>query len=182
MRNEQQIAQLLLNHQIVLIDTETIIGMSCIYTSTQAILALQALKQRSENFFFSVLCSSIDQAMSIGIFDDFTLSLGIQYWPFATLIVPKNFSYLHHNSAHTSNNIGIRVTTNPQLQNLIELIDQPLISTSVNIHTQPAAHTLEQALELFPLPYYQPTFDTLKLNKPSVLINTISTPMMFIRR
>lgn len=128
----EQAVEMLLNEQIIILDTETIPGLSALPSQS---VKINMLKQRDLDQPCSILISNTKQ-LKLTNFEKQLLSVSCGY----TTII-------------TSQKIAVRLTIN---ENLIAILEQtgPLISTSCNIHTQPFFEDIIQAAQFFQLPFF----------------------------
>lgn len=172
------------NNHISIINTETIPGLSGLYTDPIALKSILDLKQRAIDFPISILVSSLDMAQQVGLFDTSELSLATKLWPWATIVVNKNPTYKHPKTPYKT--IGIRMTSIPSLQKIIEEAKQPIFSTSVNVHGQPFATNMSQAestfnQSTFNLPAFSPSDLTYSTKKPSCIVDITQSPLVISR-
>ncbi|RYU90231.1 threonylcarbamoyl-AMP synthase [Mucilaginibacter terrigena] len=123
---------------IILYPTDTIWGIGCDATNTDAIKKIYQLKQRSESKSMIILVDIDNKLPSyISEVPDIAYDL-IEYAENPlTLIMPgaKNISPA---LIAEDGSVGIRVTSHPFCQQLIQRLRKPLVSTSANISGQPS--------------------------------------------
>lgn len=121
----KEIIESLLDDNVVILPTDTVYGLSCIYDSSIAIDKLYKIKKRPETFLFTRHYSTIDMILhdSSLILNDNTIKMMHHFFPGPLTLI-------------TENNIGIRVPDNKILSHIINMINKPLYMTSVNIHGQ----------------------------------------------
>jgi L-threonylcarbamoyladenylate synthase len=123
---------------IILYPTDTIWGIGCDATNTDAVKKIYELKQREESKSMIILVD-IDNKLQTYINEvpDIAYEL-IEYAENPlTLIMPgaKNISPA---LIAEDGSVGIRVTSHPFCQQLIQRLRKPLVSTSANISGQPS--------------------------------------------
>lgn len=127
------------NDGTVLMPTDTVWGLGAVMTSSIAIQKIEAIKQRSmdKNFLllvadFEMLTNYVNEINPIVV--DF-----LNTTQRATTVIypnPKNIpTYL----LAKDGSIGIRIVKEKWLSDFIQLINEPIISTSANISGQPTA-------------------------------------------
>lgn len=129
---------------IILYPTDTIWGLGCDATNTEAVKKIYALKQRDEAKSVIVLLDT-DNKLAGYVQDvpDIAYEL-IEYAEHPlTLVMPgaKNLSPAVINADGT---VGIRVAKHPFCQQLIQRLRKPLVSTSANISGQPSPPNFSQ--------------------------------------
>jgi len=123
---------------IILYPTDTIWGIGCDATNTDAVKKIYELKQRHESKSMIILLD-IDNKLQTYISEvpDIAYEL-IEYAENPlTLIMPgaKNISTA---LIAEDGSVGIRVTSHPFCQQLIQRLRKPLVSTSANISGKPS--------------------------------------------
>ncbi|MBI4129530.1 threonylcarbamoyl-AMP synthase [Candidatus Peregrinibacteria bacterium] len=146
---------------IVAHPTETCYGLACDLTNPSAVARLFALKQRPGNQPVSALFSSIADAQCYTIWNTTAEGLAQKFLPGPLTIILS----LRNNTPHaiflippneqraTSNeqrHIGIRISSHPVAQELVERLGKPLSTTSANIHGQPASYSPQEIVAQFP--------------------------------
>lgn len=118
----KEIIDALLNDQIVILPTDTVYGLSCIYDST-AVERLYTIKKRHKSCLFTRHYANIDMILHDTelILNDNTVKIMYHFFPGPLTLI-------------TENNIGIRVPDHKILSHIINIINKPLYMTSANIH------------------------------------------------
>lgn len=123
---------------IILYPTDTIWGIGCDATNTDAVQKIYELKQRDEKKSMIILLDTENKLESY-ISDVNPLAYGlIEYAERPlTLVMPgaKNISPL---LISDDGSIGIRIAKHPFCQQLIQRMRKPLVSTSANISGKPS--------------------------------------------
>jgi L-threonylcarbamoyladenylate synthase len=123
---------------IILYPTDTIWGIGCDATNTEAIKKLYKLKQRDETKSMIILLDSDNKLES---YISEVPSIAYDLIEFAenplTLIMPgaKNISPALISS---DGSVGVRIVRHPFCQQIIQRLRKPLVSTSANISGQPS--------------------------------------------
>jgi L-threonylcarbamoyladenylate synthase len=129
---------------IILYPTDTIWGIGCDATNTEAIKKIYQLKQRNETKSMIILLDTENKLESyISEVNPLAYDL-IEYAENPlTLIMPgaKNLSPAIISS---DGSIGIRVCRHPFCQQLIQRMRKPLVSTSANISGKPSPQYFSQ--------------------------------------
>jgi L-threonylcarbamoyladenylate synthase len=126
---------------IILYPTDTIWGIGCDATNTEAVKKIFALKQRDEAKSVIIL---LDTENKLESYVKEVPAIAYELIEYAenplTLILPdaKNLSPAVVNADGT---VGIRVAKHPFCQQLIQRFRKPIVSTSANISGQPSPQT-----------------------------------------
>lgn len=133
---------LLDNSALIAVPTETVYGLICKHNDKEAIEKIYKLKNRDENKPLSILVSNIEQAKKYAIFNDLAARLAQSFWPGPlTLVVPSK------NDEH--NWIGIRIPKNNFLNQIISMLEKPVVATSINFQGMESAVVYEDIPEFF---------------------------------
>lgn len=118
---------------IILYPTETVWGLGCDATNTDAVAKIYALKQREDQKAMIILVDKTDNAAK---YVQDMPEIAWQLWDVSenplTLILPEGRG-VAKNALPEDNTIAIRVTSHKFCQGLIRRLGRPLISTSANI-------------------------------------------------
>jgi L-threonylcarbamoyladenylate synthase len=129
---------------IILYPTDTIWGIGCDATNTEAIQKIYALKQRAQEKSMIIL---LDTENKLESYIREVPALAYDLIEFTenplTLVMPgaKNLSPA---LIAEDGSIGVRVSKHPFCQQLIQRMRKPLVSTSANISGQPSPQNFMQ--------------------------------------
>ncbi len=145
-----QAITILKNNGIFVFPTDTVYGIGCLYSSKSAIEKIYQLKGRDFNKPLGVYFSDIEMASQyISGNDGLFKKLAEKYLPGElTIIAPKN-ELIENYVVSNFDTIGIRIPRNTFLLNLINQLGQPIVGTSANLSTLPAAKTASEAYSIF---------------------------------
>ena len=171
---------------IILYPTDTIWGIGCDATNTDAIKKIFALKQRPEAKSMIVL---IDTENKLESYVSEVPNIAFDLIEFTenplTLVMPgaKNISPA---LIAEDGSVGIRVSKHPFCQQLIQRLRKPLVSTSANISGQPSPQNFMQiSPEIIEGVDYVVDLDQhdLSVKKPSTIMRLDPSGLFeFIRR
>lgn len=124
----------------ILYPTDTIWGLGCDATNPEAVQKLYKIKQRAAHKSMLVLMDGLSMLSKfIEHIPDPALEI-INSAAKPTTIIFQEARNFAPNLLAEDGSIGIRITTDPFCQQLIELTGTPIVSTSANISgTQPAS-------------------------------------------
>lgn len=129
---------------IILYPTDTIWGIGCDATNTEAIQKIYALKQRAQEKSMIIL---LDTENKLESYIREVPAIAFDLIEFAenplTLVMPgaKNISPA---IISEDGSVGVRVSKHPFCQQLIQRMRKPLVSTSANISGQPSPQNFMQ--------------------------------------
>lgn len=134
--------------------TETCYGLACDLSNPDAVKKLFAIKARPEHQPVSALFESVEQAKEYVQWSDRAEELATQYLPGPlTMILPMRkdaarqlYPFVHSeflilNSEFKT--IGVRISSSPVAQSLVEAFGSPLSTTSANLHGHPNPYSAE---------------------------------------
>ena len=129
---------------IILYPTDTIWGLGCDASNTDAIQKIYALKQRAQEKSMIIL---LDTENKLESYIREVPAIAYNLIEFAenplTLVMPgaKNISPA---LIAADGSVGVRVSSHPFCQQLIQRLRKPLVSTSANISGQPSPQNFSQ--------------------------------------
>src|SRR3954470_2598330 len=129
---------------IILCPTDTIWGIGCDATNTEAIKKIFALKQRDEAKSMIIL---LDTENKLESYVQEVPSIAYDLIEYAenplTLVMPgaKNIS---PSLISTDGSVGVRIAKHDFCQQLIQRLRRPLVSTSANISGKPSPQTFDE--------------------------------------
>jgi L-threonylcarbamoyladenylate synthase len=123
---------------IILYPTDTIWGIGCDATNTDAVKKIYELKQREESKSMIILVDIDNKLQSyINEVPDIAYEL-IEYAENPLTLVMPGAKNISPALIAEDGSVGIRVTSHPFCQQLIQRLRKPLVSTSANISGQPS--------------------------------------------
>lgn len=122
----------------ILYPTDTIWGIGCDATNTQAIEKIYSIKQRDINKSMLILCSSLDQVKEYtnNIQDIVPTLLNESQHP--TTIIYPNACNLPNTLTAADGSIGIRIPDMDFCKELLIRFGKPIVSTSANFSGMPS--------------------------------------------
>jgi len=132
-------AQAISSGGIILYPTDTVWGIGCLATDSEAIEKIYKLKRRSDSKAMIILVDSYDMACNyVHQMPDLASDLWSVTDKPLTLVLPGGIG-VSPLILPEEKTIAIRVTTNEFCRRLIRKIHAPLVSTSANISGEPSA-------------------------------------------
>lgn len=138
--------------------TETCYGFACDLQNPEAVERLFAIKQRSPDQPVSALFATIEQAQAFLEWNEEASQLASEHLPGPLTIILKQRPDAPHTlfvtpttdpseSAEAGNRspttIGLRISSHPTAQLLVEHFGSPIATTSANIHGEPNTFSIE---------------------------------------
>src|SRR6202012_2452309 len=129
---------------IILYPTDTIWGIGCDATNTEAVKKIYHLKQRDEAKSMIILLDTDNKLQSyVKEVPEIAYEL-IQYAENPLTLVMPGAKNISPALIAADGSVGIRVTNNQFCQNLIQRMRKPLVSTSANISGKPSPEYFSQ--------------------------------------
>ncbi len=148
-KNIDEAAELLKKGELVCFPTETVYGMGAISSSEEAFNKLVAAKRRPADKPFTLMCSSIGEAVRYCDVDVRSIAVMKHFLPGEiTVIVPVRKDLPKWITLGTPW-IGIRVPNSPEALDLIEKVGTPLLVPSANRSGEATATTFEETYSVF---------------------------------
>ena len=148
-KNVDEAAELLKKGELVCFPTETVYGLGAISSSEEAFNKLVAAKRRPADKPFTLMCSSIGEAVRYCEVDVRSIAVMKKFLPGEiTVIVPARKDLPQWITLGTPW-IGIRVPNSPEVLDLIEKVGSPLLVPSANHSGEPTATTFEETYPVF---------------------------------
>jgi len=139
--NIELAAQLIISGNIIIYSTDTLYGFGVDATNSEAIQKLNKIKGRSQAY--SIIVSSFNMLKKYANIDNFTeIELKkIFPGPFTAILekIDNNLSTLITNNLST---VGIRIPDFSPILKVVQKINKPIITTSVNYHTEGSINKL----------------------------------------
>ncbi len=173
------------NGGIILYPTDTVWGLGCDATNSEAIKKIFALKKRDETKSMITLVNG--DRMLYQVFNEIP-ETAFQIWDLSekptTLILdrPRNIA---PEIIAEDNSVGVRIVKEPFCYNLMERMKKPLVSTSANISGEPSPTSFT---EINPeiikgVDYVVNLHQDKKMDKPSIIIKlTLDSRVTIIRK
>jgi L-threonylcarbamoyladenylate synthase len=123
---------------IILYPTDTIWGIGCDATNTDAVKKIYELKKRHESKSMIILLDTDNKLQSyISEVPDLAYDL-MEYAEHPLTLIMPGARNISEALIAEDGSVGIRVTNHPFCQQLIQRLRKPLVSTSANISGQPS--------------------------------------------
>jgi len=187
-KNTGTIKNIISRHGVIIYPTDTLYGIGGNFFSLQAVKKIDALKNRSD-MPYSVIVPGLDMLHDL-----------VDYVPevFEVIyekLLPGKFTFLFRVSKAIDpalvkgrDQIGIRIPNVPGMLKLVEILNIPLISTSVNRSGEPPLNDPTAIVQQFstPDPNHGPSLlldaGPLPDSKGSTILDITQTPMKCIRK
>ncbi|MCB9438311.1 MAG: threonylcarbamoyl-AMP synthase [Anaerolineales bacterium] len=139
-------AEFLTAGQLIVMPTDTVYGVAA-RLSDDAILRLYLAKERPPDKAIPILLSSVDDVEQVAQpMPSYLRAMAQRFWPGPlTLVLPKRDGLPQRVSALPT--VGVRVPDNATAQAIIRAAGGALAVTSANRSGQPAARTVQEAIE-----------------------------------
>jgi L-threonylcarbamoyladenylate synthase len=134
----QQALEVLRDGGVILYPTDTIWGIGCDATNSEAVKKVYQLKQREDSKSMLILLENPNNILSyVNKMPDVAFDL-IDFSEKPMTIIYDSAKNLPTNLIAEDGSIGVRITFEPFTQRLIQRFRKPLVSTSANISGQPS--------------------------------------------
>jgi L-threonylcarbamoyladenylate synthase len=160
--------------KIIAYPTDTIYGLGCDATNQIAINKIYKIKKRPKTKPMLVLVSGFEMLKKYFIADKDQLDFLKQIWPGPVTAILKAKKILSDNLKAHDQSAGVRFPKNIFLIELINKLNRPLVSTSLNIGGEKNIDNVSKMEKYFTkssLPDIAIDAGKLPINKPSTLID-----------
>jgi len=170
---------------IILYPTDTIWGIGCDATNSDAVKRIFNLKKRVATKSMIALVS--DDRMLYEIFDEIPEN-AFRIWDLSekpTTIILDNPKNIAKEIIASDNSIGIRMVREPFCYNLINRMKKPLLSTSANISTESSPKVFSQINKeiITGVDYIVNLYQYRQTTKPSTILKlTLDNQITIIRK
>ena len=157
--------------QVIVLPTDTIYGLSCLADNARAIKKIYHLKERDPKKPVLILVGSLEMAKKYVIISAKQEKLLKKIWSKSqppTTVILKNRLKLPRELTRGSDGLALRLPKSKFLIKILEKVDCPLVSTSLNLSGQKNITDLSQ------LHYYFPK----KNNRPDLVVDAGSSPQI----
>lgn len=138
----RNVAEILLGDGLVIYPTDTVYAVGCALSQPRAIARLNGLKAAKEQPM-SILCRDLSQVAEYARMDNIVHKLLRRNLPGPFTFILPAASVLSDKVMAGRRTIGVRVTTNPITQAIIETLGCPLVTTSLRGLTTTEAEDAE---------------------------------------
>ncbi len=173
------ILSLLESGQVLVLPTDTLHALSCDATNDVAVKKLIAIKGRKENHPLPILVKDLEQAKTIGVFNNVALELAKKHWPGAlTIVVPISADSSLSRSIYGSfHSIALRMPNGRIINKILSEFSKPIVGTSANISGQPNLLTEKDIQNVFSEKVGAILFEEKLLEIPSTIVDcTFDSP------
>ena len=175
---------IILNGGIIIYPTDTLYGFGVDATNSDAIKKLNFLNNRFKPY--SIIVNSLDMIKNYSLINQKQLNHLSKYLPgpYTFILNKKSDTNLSNLVSCGKNTIGFRIPNSKFITNMVEQINRPIITTSVNINNENPLNDIKD-IE-FSFPDYNLFYDTdYKINqqsKGSTVLDYTTTQFKILRK
>ncbi len=154
---------------IIVYPTDTLYGFGVDASNETAIIKLNKLKERAQPL--SILLSNINEIDKYAELNDYsrTKIFNLLPGPYTVLLKSKNNPKISKLVQAGSNLIGIRVINLDFCNEIIQRLENPIITTSVNRHKMPSLSSIKEINKEFPHINIYYTHDSIKSSGSTII-------------
>lgn len=156
---------------VVAFPTETVYGLGCIYDNLDAFNKLVQVKKRPPDKPFTLMLGKDYDFSKYAYVDENIQRVIDKFVPGAITLLLKPKDNLPYQVTLKSPSIGIRVSSNTKLQELIYKVGKPLLVPSANLSNQPPLVTAKEVYNQFKNQIMYIVDDVCLNTKPSTIVN-----------
>lgn len=155
--------------QVLVLPTDTIYGLSCLANNVRSIKKIYHLKERDAKKPMSILVSSLEMAKKYVVISEKQEKLLKKIWSKSqppTTVILKNKFKLPRELTRNVEGLAVRLPKSSFLIKILEKVDCPLVSTSLNLSGKKEITDLSKLHLTFPK----------KNNRPDLIIDAGASP------
>ena len=140
----EQAKQESLKHKVIIVPTDTVYGLACLYDDITAVERIYAIKRRERNKPMAILVPSFKAAAPLVRHPDKLRPYANEYWPGAVTFVTEKSDRVSDDVTSGKKTVGIRMPAQPGLLAFLQE-KGPLVATSLNYSDEPPIHAFDVA-------------------------------------
>lgn len=133
-------------HKVVIIPTDTVYGLACLYDDIRAVERIYAIKRRERDKPMAILVPSFRAAAPLVKNPDRLRPYADEYWPGAVTFITEKSERVPDEVTSGKPTVGLRMPAHPDLLSLLKHTG-PLVATSLNYSDEPPIHAFADAKE-----------------------------------
>ncbi len=186
--NISEIISALKAGEVLVYPTETVYGLGCDATNSEAVNKIFAIKKRQQEKSVLVIAADLSMMMDYIEWSPKLQELSDKYWPGPlTIVVPIKFqNNLAPGVIAPDNTIAFRVTDHPLAHELSKQLGRPIVSTSANIAAMANPYDIQEVLQMFSNEEYQPGIiidgGELPHQSPSTIVKIVGEEVVVLRQ
>ena len=142
-------ASILKEGGLIAFPTETVFGFGVIFDNKASYDRLISVKRRPPEKPFTLMLSDVEQIEQYAYVDDRASKLIKKYMPGQFTIIMKAKENLPSYCVSKEGNVGIRISSDDMVRNLIRKVDKPLLVPSANKSGEPPLTKSEDVISIF---------------------------------
>lgn len=142
-------AELLQQGKVIAIPTDTIYGLACLATDSQAIQRLYQIKRRDEGKPLAICLSNVKEVGTWGILDNISINVLEHLLPGPYTICLRRTSALNRALNPGVDTVGIRIPDDKFVRSVAKIVG-PLALTSANVSNEPSSLHPNEFCALWP--------------------------------
>ncbi|NQV12529.1 threonylcarbamoyl-AMP synthase [Candidatus Uhrbacteria bacterium] len=184
--NYKDAVEVLKNGGVIVFPTETCYGIGCDARNSEAVKRIKEIKQRPGDMLIRLIVKDLEVAEEYGSFSDMARDLVKRHWPGPlTVVVPEGKKKLSSELAQNGT-VGMRVSSDEVVSKIMAEVDFPIVATSANIHDEPSAYRVEDAVAQFKKAGMEPDLyldgGELEPTPPSMIIEIVDGEVVVHRQ
>ena len=148
-RDIKKAASFLKEGKVVIFPTETVYGIGVVFDNDAAYKELCSIKRRPPEKPFSMMFSSVDEAMNFIEVDEVTKRIIRHFLPGEVTFLVHSRTDLPYQATLGTNVIGVRIPKDRDLCKMLSLVAKPCLVTSANRSGEPTLTEFEDVKSEF---------------------------------
>lgn len=147
--NLELASKILRNGGLIAFPTETVFGLGVIYDNNDSYQRLIDVKRRPPEKPFTLMCGDVNDIFKYAYINEKAKKLIDAFMPGQFTIILKAKENLPSYVISKEGNVGIRVSSDELVSNLIKKVGKPLLVPSANKSGETPAHNVNDVLNAF---------------------------------
>ncbi|XP_011866838.1 PREDICTED: yrdC domain-containing protein, mitochondrial isoform X2 [Vollenhovia emeryi] len=148
-RSVAMAAEMLRQGKVIAIPTDTVYGLACLATNSQAVQRLYKIKRRSEQKPLAICLSNVKEIGAWGVMDDIPVNMLEALLPGPYTICLRRTPALNRDLNPGLDTVGIRVPNDKFVLSVAQIVG-PLALTSANVSSEPSSLHPDEFRALWP--------------------------------
>ncbi len=140
----EQAKRVTLKHKVIIVPTDTVYGLACLYDDVEAVERIYAVKRRERDKPMAILVPSFKDASPLVKHPEKLRPYANEYWPGAVTFVTEKSDRVPDEVTSGRKTVGIRMPAQPGLLAFMQE-KGPLVATSLNYSDEPPIHGFDEA-------------------------------------
>ena len=170
------------NHKVIAFPTETVFGLGVFYDDQEAYELLNKVKQRREDKPYTMMLASVNDVSKYAYINNKYQKLINKFMPGSLTILVKSKESVPNYVTHNTGVIGIRIPSNKEALDLLDVVKKPLLVPSANKADQKPALNENEVKTIFKDEIAVVVPGKISSGEPSTIIDLTGDEIKLVRK